>query len=237
MTYISVGRIRPAAGCGLPLGYAATVYGEVTLMEIKALVADSSNQVRKNIARSLKEIGVRNVVEANDSKQALEQLKKGKFDVIFTEFNTTAGPNEEMLKTFRKMNANVPIIVTAPQTQNVAELKKSCPTATTYMTTPFTTDQLSQDGFAIRTGHRWLNVGPKELGHPGREARMAFLFAFGHSLAAVKIAHVISLLVNQRCLVWCLAGRVRDFRRSSGCRRPVNRHIFLSLVRIILRRA
>ena len=111
-------------------------------MEIKALVADSSNQVRKNIARSLKEIGVRNVVEANDTKQALEQLKKGSFDVIFTEFNTTAGANEEMLKTFRKMNANVPIIVTAPQTQNVAELKKSCPTATTYLTTPFTTDQL-----------------------------------------------------------------------------------------------
>ena len=38
-------------------------------MEIKALVADSSNQTRKNIARSLKEIGVRNVVEANDTKQ------------------------------------------------------------------------------------------------------------------------------------------------------------------------
>ena len=109
-------------------------------MEIKALVADSSKQVRKNITRSLKEIGVRNVVEANDTKQALELVKKGSFDVIFAEFKTTTG--EEMLKTFRKMDAKVPIIVTAPQTQNMAELKKTCPTASTYLTTPFTTEQL-----------------------------------------------------------------------------------------------
>jgi two-component system, chemotaxis family, chemotaxis protein CheY len=111
-------------------------------MEIKALVTDSSNQVRKNITRSLKEIGVRNVVEANDTKQAIELLKKGSFDVIFAEWNTKAGAGEEMLKTFRKMDATVPIIVTAPQTQNVAELKKTCPTASSYLTTPFTTDQL-----------------------------------------------------------------------------------------------
>jgi two-component system chemotaxis response regulator CheY len=111
-------------------------------MEIKALVADSSNQTRKNITRSLKEIGVRNIVEANDTKKAIELVKKGSFDVIFAEFNTTPGAGEEMLKTFRKMDANVPIIVTAPQTQNMAELKKTCPTASTYLTTPFTTEQL-----------------------------------------------------------------------------------------------
>ena len=111
-------------------------------MEIKALVADSSKQTRKNITRSLKEIGVQNIVEANDTKQAIELAKKGGFDVIFAEFNTTAGAGEEMLRTFRKMDAKVPIIVTAPQTQNMAELKKTCPTASTYLTTPFTTEQL-----------------------------------------------------------------------------------------------
>ena len=35
-------------------------------MDIKALIADSSPKSRKNIARSLNEIGVRNVVEATD---------------------------------------------------------------------------------------------------------------------------------------------------------------------------
>jgi two-component system chemotaxis response regulator CheY len=111
------------------------------VMEIKALVADSSKQTRKNITRSLKEIGVKTVVEANDTKQAIELVKKGSFDVIIAEFNTTTGTGD-MLKTFRKMDAKVPIIVTAPQTQNVAELKKTCPTASSYLTTPFTTEQL-----------------------------------------------------------------------------------------------
>ena len=46
-------------------------------MEIKALVADSSTKVRKNITRSLKEIGVRNVVEATDTDQAIELVQEG----------------------------------------------------------------------------------------------------------------------------------------------------------------
>jgi DNA-binding NtrC family response regulator len=111
-------------------------------MEIKALVAESSNQVRKNLARSLKELGVQTVVEANSTEQAIEQFQKGTYDVIFTEWNTQVGAGEELLKTFRKMDANVPIIVTAPQSKKMAELKKNCPTATSYLTTPFTTEQL-----------------------------------------------------------------------------------------------
>ena len=111
-------------------------------MEIKVLVAESSNQVRKNLARSLKELGVQTVVEANSTEQAIEQFQKGTYDVIFTEWNTQVGAGEELLKTFRKMDANVPIIVTAPQSKKMAELKKNCPTATNYLTTPFTTEQL-----------------------------------------------------------------------------------------------
>jgi DNA-binding NtrC family response regulator len=111
-------------------------------MEIKVLVAESSNQVRKNLTRSLKELGVKTVVEANSTEQAIEQFQKGSYDVIFTEWNTQVGAGEELLKTFRKMDANVPIIVTAPQSKKMAELKKNCPTATNYLTTPFTTEQL-----------------------------------------------------------------------------------------------
>ena len=111
-------------------------------MEIKALVANSSNKERKNITQSLKEIGVRNVVEATDGKQAMELLQKGKYDVVFAEFNTQIGEGEELVKAFRKFDNKVPIIVTAPQSKKVDELKKACPNASKYLTTPFTTDQL-----------------------------------------------------------------------------------------------
>ncbi len=47
-------------------------------MEIKALVADSSAKARKNIIRSLKEIGVRKVTEATDGDQAIQLLQTGR---------------------------------------------------------------------------------------------------------------------------------------------------------------
>ena len=111
-------------------------------MEIKALIADSSAMVRRNIARSLNEIGVRNVVEAIDSNQAIELVEKNTFDVVFAEWNTQIGAGEELVQSFRKLDANMPIIVTAPPSRTPYDLQKSCPNASNYLTLPFTTEQL-----------------------------------------------------------------------------------------------
>jgi two-component system chemotaxis response regulator CheY len=111
-------------------------------MEFKALVADSSSKVRKNIARSLNEIGVRDVVEATDGDHAIKLVQNGKFDVVFAEWNTTSGQGEMLVEAVRKLNQKLPIIATAPQSKKIDELKKSCPKATSYMTTPFTAEQL-----------------------------------------------------------------------------------------------
>jgi len=113
-------------------------------MEIKALVADSNSQVRKNITRSLKELGIKTVAEATDGKQAIEMLEKGKYDVVFAQWNTKTAKGEELVSTLRRTNAKMPIIVTAPQSKQLADLKLSCPTASNYLTTPFTTDQLKR---------------------------------------------------------------------------------------------
>jgi two-component system, chemotaxis family, chemotaxis protein CheY len=113
-------------------------------MEIKALVTDSNSKVRKNITRSLKEMGIKNVAEATDGRQAIEMLGKGKYDIVFAEWNTKTEKGEELVSTMRRSDAKMPIIVTAPQSKQLAELKQSCPTATNYLTTPFTTDQLKK---------------------------------------------------------------------------------------------
>ena len=113
-------------------------------MEIKALVTDSSSKSRKNITRSLKEIGVRNVVEANDGNHAVELLQSGKFDIVFAEWNTQIGQGEELVKSLRRMDAKMPVIVTAPQSKQIADLKKNYPTASNYLTLPFTTEQLQK---------------------------------------------------------------------------------------------
>ena|SRR5438270_13780307 len=111
-------------------------------MEIKALIADSSAKARKNIIRSLKEIGVRNVTEATDGNEAVQLIETGTYDVVFAEWNTQVSGGEQLVKAFRKMDANLPIIVTAPPSRTPADLQKSCPNASNYLTLPFTTEQL-----------------------------------------------------------------------------------------------
>ena len=113
-------------------------------MEIKALVTDSNSKVRKNITRSLKELGIKNVAEATDGCQAIEMLEKGKYDIVFAEWNTKTAKGEELVSTLRRTDAKMPIIVTAPQSKQLSELKQSCPTASNYLTTPFTTEQLKK---------------------------------------------------------------------------------------------
>jgi two-component system chemotaxis response regulator CheY len=145
LTYTDIGTaviLPPAAAHCSPK--AAWSPSERSVMEIKALVANSSEKERKNITRSLKEIGVRNVVEATDGKQAMELLQKGKYSFVFAEFNPQTGEWNELVKTVRKIDGKLPIIVTAPQSKNVEELKRECPNASKYLTTPFTTEQFKK---------------------------------------------------------------------------------------------
>ena len=111
-------------------------------MEIKALVANSSTDERKNIIRSLHEIGIRNVVEATDGQQAQQLAQQGKYDMVFAEFTTQKGSWDELVKAVRKTNSKLPIFMTAPKSQKIDELKKAYPTATNYLTMPFTAEQL-----------------------------------------------------------------------------------------------
>lgn len=113
-------------------------------MEIKALVTDSNSKVRKNLTRSLKELGIKNVAEATDGCQAIEMLQKGKYDIVFAEYNSKTAQGDELVTSIRRTDAKTPIVVMAPQSKQMTELKQSCPTASSYLTTPFTTEQLKK---------------------------------------------------------------------------------------------
>jgi two-component system, chemotaxis family, chemotaxis protein CheY len=146
-TYIPTGNLAavPPADVARPHLLAARVdCKEVSGMGIKALVTDSSREARKNIIRSLREIGIRDVVEAVDGQQAVQLLETGKFDICFAEWNTQVGQGEELVQSFRCSNAKMPVIVTAPQSKRIEELKKSYPTASNYLTLPFTNEQLQK---------------------------------------------------------------------------------------------
>jgi CheY-like chemotaxis protein len=114
------------------------------VMEIKALVTDSNSKVRKNLTRSLKELGIKSVSEATDGCQAIEMLQKGKYDIVFAEYNTKTAQGDELVTSIRRTDAKTPIVVLAPQSKQMTELKQSYPTASSYLATPFTTEQLKK---------------------------------------------------------------------------------------------
>ena len=61
---------------------------------------------------------------------------------VFAEYTSQKAIWEEMVKAVRKIDSKLPIIMTAPQSEKIDELKQMYPTATCYLTMPFTTDQL-----------------------------------------------------------------------------------------------
>ena len=49
---------------------------------------------------------------------------------------------DRLFVSFLRNDAKMPVIVTAPPSKNSADLQKSCPNASNYLTLPFTTEQL-----------------------------------------------------------------------------------------------
>jgi two-component system chemotaxis response regulator CheY len=54
---------------------------------MKILVADDNELMRETVRNALKDSGFVNVTEVSDGVQALSHLKKGKFDLLVTDWN------------------------------------------------------------------------------------------------------------------------------------------------------
>ncbi len=82
-------------------------------MNIKILVADKSSKVRENFTRSLKEIGVQNVMEAGDANTAINLLKQEQFNAVLADGKIQTESGKGLVEEIRHIDSNVPIIVTA----------------------------------------------------------------------------------------------------------------------------
>ena len=113
-------------------------------MNINVLVIEESNQVRKNIVRSLIEIGVSHVTEAADGDKAVNEFQQNQFDTILTEWNIRTSAGVELAKEIRKLDNNVPIILTGNQsdTQSAMNMNETGPSD--FLAKPFTNDTLRQ---------------------------------------------------------------------------------------------
>jgi two-component system, chemotaxis family, chemotaxis protein CheY len=119
--------------------------------EINVLVVDDFATMRRIVKNSLKQIGFRSILEADDGTTALEVLKKQQIDLIISDWNMPKMTGLELLKSVRKDEAtkNIPFLMVTAEAQkdNVIQALKAG--VSNYIVKPFTQDAIKTRLFQI----------------------------------------------------------------------------------------
>ena len=113
-------------------------------MNIKILVADKSSKVRENFTRSLKEIGVQNVMEADNADTAINLLRQEQFNAVLADGKIQTESGKGLVEEIRHIDSNVPIILTANPADCSTEFELKHSSSYRYLTKPFTTQRLRE---------------------------------------------------------------------------------------------
>ncbi|MDP2992393.1 MAG: chemotaxis response regulator CheY, partial [Deltaproteobacteria bacterium] len=114
--------------------------------KMRILVVDDFNTMRRIVKNILKQLGFENVGEAENGQEALEVLKKEKFDFVITDWNMPVMNGLDLLKAIKADAAlkDLPVMmVTAEaQQQNIVVAVKAG--AGNYIVKPFTAEVLEE---------------------------------------------------------------------------------------------
>lgn len=112
---------------------------------LKILVVDDFATMRRIMKNILKQLGYTNITEADDGTTALEELKKGHFDLIISDWNMPKMTGLDLLKLVRSDSQykDIPfLMVTAEaQKQNVIEAVQAG--VSNYVVKPFTAEAIA----------------------------------------------------------------------------------------------
>ena len=86
---------------------------ETDFNELKVLVVDDSLMARKHIGRVLKNLGIENITEAENGREAVEILERSLFDMVFTDYNMPVMDGEELTRHIREnsMQRSIPVLM------------------------------------------------------------------------------------------------------------------------------
>ncbi|WP_300675275.1 chemotaxis response regulator CheY [Desulfoluna sp.] len=112
---------------------------------LKILVVDDFATMRRIMKNILKQLGYTNITEADDGTTALEELKRGSFDLIISDWNMPKMTGLDLLKVVRSDPdyKDIPfLMVTAEaQKQNVIEAVQAG--VSNYVVKPFTAEAIA----------------------------------------------------------------------------------------------
>jgi len=113
-------------------------------LKMRILVVDDFASMRKIIKGLLKQIGFKNIEEADDGSTALEKLKVGEFGLIICDWNMPKVPGIEVLKAVRNdpQLKDLPFLMVTAEAKkdNVMEAVKAG--VNQYIVKPFTAETL-----------------------------------------------------------------------------------------------
>lgn len=115
-------------------------------LNMKVLIVDDFATMRRIVRNILKQIGFKNIVEADDGKSALKELKKRKVDLILCDWNMPEMPGIDLLKAVRAddelKDIHFVMVTAEAQKDNIVEAVKAG--VSNYVVKPFTAETISE---------------------------------------------------------------------------------------------
>jgi len=110
------------------------------------LIVDSSPTMRRIIKNSLKSLGYKNIVEANDGQDAIVKLNTEKVEFVITEWNMPGFSGLELTQYIRNDESfqNLPVLLVSSRTLKEDILEAMAAKVSNYLVRPFTPQTLKE---------------------------------------------------------------------------------------------
>lgn len=110
---------------------------------MNVLVVDDSGVMRKIIGRSLAALGVSDIEEAGDGREALEAFGDGsRFDLVITDWNMPEMNGLELTKQIRAGGSKVPVMMVTTESEKESVLQAIQAGVNDYLVKPFDNEML-----------------------------------------------------------------------------------------------
>jgi two-component system chemotaxis response regulator CheY len=113
---------------------------------MRVLVVDDFSTMRRIIKNLLRQLGLNNIVEADDGTTAWDTLNKDKIDFIISDWNMPQMTGIDLLRKVRASDefADIPFLMVTAEAQQENLIEAVQAKVSNYIVKPFTPDTLKQ---------------------------------------------------------------------------------------------
>jgi len=113
---------------------------------MRVLIVDDFSTMRRIVRNILRQLGIANVVEADDGTTAWDILNREKIDFIVSDWNMPKMPGIDLLRKVRATEqfADLPFLMVTAEAQQENIIEAAQAKVSNYIVKPFTADTLKQ---------------------------------------------------------------------------------------------